>query len=347
MSNSCRICGANIKPPSKDTEVCTTCATVASAPEFLAEPSKEDGVTDLRSAEESTPGPGFLSIPAPLPPMVGEEFGVENDPKSLSPEETNSGFVEGSAEASEQDLSGGEAVQQVPTSKQPQPPQPEVGPESDGFFEPAALDTGPIPIPPPVESRIALARRFFARKWAALRADMPNFPRRSLLGAVRDLSGYLRALPLPVKGLAVLLLVPAAWTLNASSSLPTRGFTRQEHVLHNGTDLQGRLIKVALLERGEPLDILEVDDSRALVRDGLNRVGYLPLEVISADLPRSTPDLPFTRCERRAGESPARRVCRACGHSKNVLCTVLRRARGRTGLFGALRASLPGLYCYL
>ena len=156
----------------------------------------------------------------------------------------------------------------------------------------------PAPSSPPTIQQPAPTWRDVASvTWGALRA-LPRAGRRGLLAAPT---------------LLALVLGIVCWPQ------PRRGFMKATHILHGGPSPDNVFTAVALLERGEPLEVLGNTDAMLLVRDPLGRVGYVDPDFVVSDAPPVHPDRPFSRCHLRPSEFD-NTACYARAHEQRQRC---------------------------
>ncbi len=98
---------------------------------------------------------------------------------------------------------------------------------------------------------------------------------------------------------------------------PWRGYIVQSAPLAHGP--KAAFVGEAAMERGEPIEKLEVVSGYALVRDGAGRVGYVPESALGETAPRVSHEAPFARCRRLPGEEDAR-ACEQRGRAQLEAC---------------------------
>lgn len=167
---------------------------------------------------------------------------------------------------------------------------------------------GEAQLPPPPDAAVPVKRvgRKSTGELVESFATFPRFPRGELQTAIVALWRYFRCLPIKLQAcIGVVLLVSfvaVALPLVLGEESRAR-FVSDLAPLRSGPRAGLVYPEIDILERGEPVELLDVVADYALVRDSSGQVGFLLERSLLAEVPSSAPDEPFTRCTMRRSES--------------------------------------------
>ncbi len=170
---------------------------------------------------------------------------------------------------------------------------------------------------PRARARIATGAENWRLWWQA--TNPPARARALLLGAWLWFRGLPMAVQATAAGLILLAPVVAIAAHMLASAPDVRFISNATGYLRAGPRSDGAYPVIEVLERGERVEVIRIDEPYALVQDSTGQVGYLPLHELSNEAPAVSPAQEFTRCKKRRAEADGS-ACEARAEEQFVAC---------------------------
>jgi hypothetical protein len=290
--------------------------------EAASTPAPPAELDDAAGAGRVSFASGSSSVPpgsGPAAPPKAGAGGVITAEVNLPPVDFARAFPEGGAPEAPLEPTTPGATAPAIDDAAPPPPTAAAAPPVDA---PAVV----APVPVPETAAPAPSTRFIPAD-----DDGPGMP-----PPASGLGDLWRELPIAARIVVIgmpLLLVAASAALvlwlghPPPPPPPWRGFVAATQPLVTGP--AESFPSAGVVERGEPVERLQVERGWALVRDAGGRVGYVKELDLRADAPAPAPDAPFTRCQRRPLEGDAV-ACEQRGRGQLEACRKACTAAGCT-----------------